>query len=53
MQDGLRICIGLAGTTATAALETTNEHPATIAAAAATALFMFISTYYKIRNKGK
>lgn len=53
MNDFSRIILGVAGTGATAALETSSEHPATIAAATATALFMFVSTYYKIRNKGQ
>lgn len=53
MTDSVRLILGVAGTGATAALEQSTEHPATIAAAAATALFMFVSTFYKIRNGGK
>jgi len=53
MNDFNRILLGIVGTGSTAALETSTEHPATIAAAGATALFMVVSTFYKIRNKGK
>jgi len=53
MNDLMKIGLGLVGTGTTAALETSTEHPATIAAAATTAVFMAVSTFYKIRNKGK
>lgn len=42
------------GTTATGALEAGGgDHPLTLIAAASTALFALVSTYYKIKNKGK
>jgi hypothetical protein len=53
MNDCQRILLGFLGTATTAGLETSTEHPATIAAAAATAAFMAVSTYYKIKNNGK
>lgn len=53
MNDFSRIFIGIVGTGTTAAFEQSAEHPATIAAAAATALFMVVSTFYKIKNNGK
>ena len=53
MGDGLKIFLGVAGTTTTAALETSVEHPATIFAAACVGVHAMICGYYKIKNKGK
>ena len=53
MPDSIRIFLGVAGTSATAALETSTEHPATIFAAACVGVHAMICGYYKIRNKGK
>lgn len=50
MNDLYRISVGLIGTGTTAALEQTAEHPATIAAAATTALYMVVAIFFKIKN---